>query len=221
MKIFFLLALLANIVFFLREYNSSSLNTDKVTTKMKSNQPKQIFLLTEPPKNTKQIERVSTPVVPKTNNNTGHEKEFCYQIGPFDDKNKVERWRILNRIDKSALNQLTKQIKINHYLAYSPPPTKTGLDNQQKTQLFKENDIKDFAVYKEGKFKGGISLGAFSRVINALNIKEKMAGLGVDVEIEQISKNKNILYIQLTSSDKEIKNSLLLSSLQKITNCIN
>ncbi len=246
MKFIFLIVLLANISFFLWEYNSPYLYST-LSNKTRSKQKlKTIFLLNEvaisAENNTSLPVSQLKPVLPeqlnarkgakKTEAGELHLPEhqeqlllpkqtFCYEIGPFKDEESMNQWLTLNKNTISHFLQIEKNSPINpRYLVYSPA---TGNFEQSKKNitLFQKMGVDEFWMFRKGELEveGAISFGLFSKENRALDLQNKLSKKGLETKILHTEMTKTLLYLQIYTEKERLKSIFNANNKPVIANC--
>ncbi len=163
------------------------------------------------------------PLLPNNTENTikqtHQEKAICYQIGPFSDIDRLERWRQFNQINPVTLKQFKKKIQsVSSYLVYYPA-AETFAKSKENVLMLKRKGINDLWLFRSSELKGTVSLGLFTEEDKALSLKEKLVQSGLDVEIMQRYKTESVLYAQILSKDNKFKEKVVISKLLLWSEC--
>jgi len=244
MKFIFLIVLLANISFFLWEYNSPYLHST-LSNKTRSKQKlKPIFLLNEvaisAENNTSLPVSQLKPVLPEQLNarkdakktETGElhlperqeqlllpKQTFCYEIGPFKNEGSMNQWLSLNKNTTSHFLQIEKNSPINpRYLVYSPA-TDNFEQSKQNITLFQKMGVDEFWMFRKGELEGAISFGLFSKENRALNLQNKLSKKGLETKILHTEMTKTLLYLQIYTEKERLKSIFNTNDKPVIADC--
>lgn len=150
---------------------------------------------------------------------TKQEKTICYQVGPFADINKFEKWRQFNKVNSESLKRFNKEIQsVSSYLVYYPA-AETYAQSKKNVLMLKREGIEDFWLFRSGELKGNVSLGLFTKEDRALSLKEKLVKSGLDVEIMQRYKTESAFYAQISNKDKTFKDKVVISEPLVLSEC--
>jgi hypothetical protein len=122
----------------------------------------------------------------------------CFEIGPFDDTNKILKWNEQNSVKAENITFTVKDLKVvSGYMVYYPA-AETALQAEENIAILEAKGVSDLWLFKFGEMKGAISLGFHNteaRANQALKVLEK---LGVDAKIKTHSKVKNYTFARIT-----------------------
>ena len=150
---------------------------------------------------------------------TEPDKTFCYRAGPFVDHEALNAWIKLNKINVDSLSQLKKDRKIEmRYLVYYPAAENLS-KSRKNIQILERMGITDYWMFRKGEMKGAISLGLFSNEKRALLLQEKFTNMGLDLKTKQLHKIVTVLYTQLSTTDENFKDTVVLIDDQQLTDC--
>ncbi len=144
---------------------------------------------------------------------------FCYQVGPFEDKDTLDRWSRINNVNKGSLQPFSKYNQDDaRYLVYFPAAIDYEI-SKQNVQFFIDMGIADYWLFKTGNLKGAISLGLFDKAVDALALKEKFFNRGINVEIRESYSNASVLFARVLSIDEDFKETAIMSAEQMVVDC--
>jgi len=144
---------------------------------------------------------------------------FCFQIGPFIDKNKIVSWSKLNKIDKDSFTFINKDIEVlSSYLVYYPAAD-TFQQSIKDAQMLKNKGISDYWLFRNGNLKGVVSLGLFVKKNRAYRLQQKYLKVGVNVNIMPRYKSKLAWYAKVLSDQELLKDNLTLLETQSVSTC--
>jgi hypothetical protein len=124
-------------------------------------------------------------------------QSYCYEIGPFDGQDTLDKWLALNKKDINSFQQIEKVINKNpRYLVYYPAADSFELAKENE-QLFKNMGVTDIWLFRKGEFKGAISFGLFGKESSALDLQTKLADMGLDVDILYSENGKAVFYLEI------------------------
>ena len=146
---------------------------------------------------------------------------YCYHVGPFTSRNALKVWRKLNKIDADSVNRFNKESDIvSSYLVYFPA-AETYAQSIKNVQRLEQKGITDYWLFRRGELKGAISLGLFVKKSRALSLQEKLVKAGFTIEIKERYKKEQSLFAEISTKDKVLKDTVIISDKQTISECKN
>lgn len=138
---------------------------------------------------------------------TNAKRAKCYRIGPFDNKTAAESHQLkigfndgLVRIDEQP-----ESIDTTYWVYIPPAYTKEeALTTLRSLQV---SGVDSFVVLK-GQFMHAVSLGLFKRPESAEALKNSVAALGYQVEIEKQELVRNSFWLYLKATEIEQQKSI-------------
>ena len=144
---------------------------------------------------------------------------YCYQVGPFENNDMLDKWSVKNKINKGSLQPFSKYNQEDaRYLVYYPAAIDYEI-SKQNVQFFIDMGITDYWLFKTGNLKGAISLGLFAKAIDALALKEKFFNKGINVEIRESYSNASVLFARVLSIDESFTETAIMSGEQMVVDC--
>jgi hypothetical protein len=214
MKLFFFLAVLANITLFMWEYKTGALTPVKTTSTQNttSNDEEPILLVSElkiSPTTTTTVPPAPEPPATLTQPITDKAEATvmrCYEVGPFTKKSDAQQW-VKQLTDSTATIKLVNKNEqiANKYMVYYPA-AKTLENSEANLQILKERGVNDLFIQRTAKDKGDISLGVFSKEERALILKNQMLEKGIEVKIKPLYTTKAKQYALVKSKGALPKN---------------
>ncbi len=174
MKLLCILLVLVNITYFLWEYRLGHFPVVEPKTLQTSSQ-KQIFLASEHSAFSNSKEKYSSKL--------RQPKRHCLAIGPFKQQKSLDKFRrkIMPSLYKYQVISVNFK-NISSFMVQYPAPK-----NLRKSlidyEFLKEEGMKDIWLFKQGDFKGSISLGLYKTKRQAENAKVKLVGFGLNLEV--------------------------------------
>lgn len=144
---------------------------------------------------------------------------YCYQVGPFKNKDALNAWRKENKINPASLSLFEKdENDSKQYMVYYPAAeNKVGADkNVEKLNAL---GITDLWLFTKGEFKGAISLGLFDREATAELKIEEYAKMELSVEVRPFYTKQPALYLKISTRKENFKQVVSLSDGQMIVEC--
>ena len=146
-------------------------------------------------------------------------KNYCYEVGPFKTYHRVEEWRKSNHINASSLKRFKKNIKFaSSYLVYHPAED-TFEQSKKIAKGYKKKQISDIWLFRKGDLRGAISFGLFRKQKSAYRLQKKLIKNGLNVEILERNKTREVNYARVFTKDALFKNTITISKKQVINGC--
>ena len=234
MRILFFLALLANLVFFLWQYNAGGFHQSGDEGEPIPASTKQIWLLSElekkPPVTAPQNistaiisqaeKNQSPPPVPPAIANTvaittispttpAVKTRYCYRIKGFANKASATRWTQRHAIDTALLHIRESPPVVADYVVNYPAATSAAL--KKNSDLLKERGIKKFFMLNR---KGLISLGVFKNEIRAIKAQQALIKKGINAKVSKRYQTAATVSAQIQTKQTRTQ---LLATLKKYT----